>query len=415
MDINNRSFSDQYFSKFSHRKDRYSLRHIEMALAKTGDVHQKIPCIHVAGTNGKGSVCALLTRIFLDHGYKVGTYTSPHILSVRERIQLQAESISESRMSELVEKYETYFSDLSYFEVLTLVAFLFFYEEKVHFAVIETGLGGRLDATNVITPLVSIITSVSVDHKQHLGETVSEIAFEKAGIIKKGIPVVCAATQEDIVTIFRKRAQECEASSYFLGKDFHYEMTSFKYPQRNHLSYQGRLKKLFCQNLNLWNNFQPQNFSLVLAALEVLQTGFKFEDKLIQKSVKNFSWSARFEIIQKKPLIIYDVAHNPGGILELVSSLKKFFSWDKLYFLLSISKDKEWKNMLQICEGVTSNIGVSAYQDKRSWSLEEISQDYLKFNDLNEGFNFFCKQLKSHDILCITGSFHTIAEVRRIG
>ncbi|MBI2027680.1 MAG: bifunctional folylpolyglutamate synthase/dihydrofolate synthase [Deltaproteobacteria bacterium] len=407
------SWADQYFSSFSHRKDPYSLRDIQRVLQLVDNVHQKIPCIHVAGTNGKGSVCALLTNIFGHHGHKVGTYTSPHILTVRERIRLQGEPISEEKIKKLVERYESYFKGLSYFEVLTLCGFLFFYEEKVDIAIIETGLGGRLDATNVITPLVSVITSISMDHKQHLGDTLENIAFEKAGIIKKQVPVVTSVTQENIVKILEEKSKAENSAFYRLCEDFSYEMSFHRYPKKNDLFYNGITRNFEFQDLSLWNTYQPQNFSCVLAVLEVLWDHYQFEEKLIQKSIKDFFWPARFQMMQENPLIIFDVAHNPGGILELVDSLKKFFSWGKLYFLLGISADKDWGSMLKMCEGLSSHIGVACYEDTRSWSVESLPSHYSRFVNLKEGFDFFCKNLKHHDILCVTGSFHTISEVQR--
>ena len=213
---------DQYFLKFSPYKENYSLLQMQNVLEKLGNFHKALPVVHVAGTNGKGSVCAMLTAVLKEAGYRVGTYTSPHLLTMRERISLNGVPISEKALSNIVEKYNSYFEGLSYFEVITLCALIYFKQENISLIVLETGMGGRLDATNVCHPLVSVITNVGRDHMHHLGHSLPAILKEKTGICKKNTPLVTGVGEEQLKKNLEQSICELNVPTYYFLDYFTY-------------------------------------------------------------------------------------------------------------------------------------------------------------------------------------------------
>ncbi|MBI2608068.1 MAG: bifunctional folylpolyglutamate synthase/dihydrofolate synthase [Deltaproteobacteria bacterium] len=404
---------DQYFLQYPPQKQDYSLKAIENRLDELGGFHKDLKVIHVAGTNGKGSVCAYLTSILNKAHYSVGTYTSPHLLNIKERIQIDRQMLSDDEWWSAVEKYQSYFQGLSYFEVLTFLSFILFKQRNVDFVVLETGMGGRLDATNVCHPLLSVITNVDYDHMGHLGNTLEKIAFEKMGIIKKDAPVVSGLTQEPLQNRLREKAYSLNSPSYLLHKDFQYEFSALKYPHKNQFVFYGEEKKTF-EDLNIWNFFLFENLSLVLKCVEVLrEEGILISEEALEEGVRDFKWPARMEIIQKKPLILFDVAHNPHAFHCLKKSLLSFFDWDHIYFLLGIVRDKEWSQMIDIIQTLNPIMGVASFESQRSWDVHDIKNVEFKFSSMKEGFDFFKDKLTESDLLCVTGSLYSVSEVKK--
>ncbi len=310
------------------KKDLYNI--IEFT-NRLGNPQEKYPTIHIAGTNGKGSTSHMLASVLQEAGYKVGLTTSPHLKDFRERIRVDGNMCNEDFVIDFVEqnarKIESL--DASFFEVSIAMAFDYFAKEKVDIAVIETGLGGRLDSTNIITPILSVITNIGLDHTYILGNTIEEIAFEKAGIIKPDIPVVIGESIPESRKVFEKKALEMNAEIVFA------EEKEFK-------EYDSDLKGIY----------QIKNRRTVLAAIEILQTsGFKIDEKSIKKGlkkvVKNTGLRGRWEILQTNPLIATDTAHNVHGLNEVMRQIKET-DYNQLHLVLGFVEDKDIKSILEI-------------------------------------------------------------------
>ena len=284
-----------------------NLENISILLNKIGNPQNNLKCIHVAGTNGKGSVSYMLSKLLKEENYRVGLFTSPHLLTFRERIQLNNEYIDKESVIQFVKKYKSLsqFVNFSFFEFTTAMAFWFFNKKNIDIAIIECGLGGRLDSTNVIHPILSIITSISLDHANILGNNIISIANEKAGIIKKNIPVLISSqNKNDVINVFSERAKKLSSSIFYTKKIVN------KY-----------------SNINL-PNYQLFNIELVKSAKTILsQLGIKFSknksDKIIEGYYKKNFFIGRWTIIQKKPLIICDIAHNIQGLKSVFHQLRK--------------------------------------------------------------------------------------------
>ena len=307
----------------------------------------KFKTIHIAGTNGKGSVSHFLSSILQEAGYKTGLYTSPHLLDFRERIKINGEMVSEEFVIQFTEKIKPVIEEIepSFFEVTVGMAFEYFAEQKVDIAVIETGLGGRLDSTNIIHPILSIITNISYDHQNLLGNTLQEIAAEKAGIIKKNTPIIIGKTKPEIKHIFDNKAKEKNADIYFA--DEYFITVDSKYND-------GLLDIEYTdlQNNNLVHlksplagKYQEENIITVLKATDILnRNGVGLSDSIIQKGIENVlantDFMGRWQILQNSPLLVSDIAHNEAG-LKVVFEQAKSLNYKKLLIVFGMVKDKD--------------------------------------------------------------------------
>lgn len=328
---------------------RLGLENIQAVLEDFGNPHLGYPVIHVAGTNGKGSVCAMLERIFRLHGFRTGLYTSPHLVDVRERIQVDGSLISEKELKELLDKIEKsekrlkssglVGGALTYFEILTIAAFLYFSRKKVALAVLEVGMGGRFDATNVVRPEVSVITTISYDHQQYLGSTLEKIAFEKAGIIKKNVPCVCGVRSGEALRVIRKRCREEDAPLVLVfgrnrqfsvekdgpGEIFLYRTDSDSYKFRPSLP--GR--------------HQGENAAVAITVSETMRDGgWKLRKKKIIQGIESTSWPGRLEIVSSLPTVVLDGCHNEAGAMMVNRFWKKTFKRPAI-LVFGVMKDKE--------------------------------------------------------------------------
>ncbi|MFN4227255.1 MAG: bifunctional folylpolyglutamate synthase/dihydrofolate synthase [Candidatus Ratteibacteria bacterium] len=330
-------------------------------LEKLSNPHKKFPSILVAGTNGKGSVCKSLSKILQLSGYKVGLYTSPHLIDVRERIRINEKEIDQEefvkkieQLQKIIEK-QPYHLYPTYFEALTIIAFSYFYDNKIDILVCEVGMGGRFDATNVLPSFLNIITKIGLDHTEFLGKTYKEIASEKAGIIKEKTVVITAKQKEDAYEIIKKKAkrQKCKLLTY--GIDFKGKKVLFL-PEKMVFNFYG--KETF-KNLetDLIGMHQIENLSIAIqAAITLKEKGYRIKEENIREGLKNINWPARFQILQKDPYIIFDGAHNPDGVKNLMKNLKKIFPNKKFSFLVGILKDKDYEKMVRIFEKYTDRI-----------------------------------------------------------
>lgn len=382
--------------------------------------------IHIAGTNGKGSTSHMLASVLQSVGYKVGLYTSPHLKDFRERIKINGKNIAEQYVVDFVEKYKTDFEKIepSFFEMTVGLAFQYFKEQKVDFAVIEVGLGGRLDSTNIITPLLSVITNISFDHTALLGNTLEKIAFEKAGIIKPGIPVVIGETQEGIKNVFIEKAKTNNSEIQFADKIFEIKNVEYFYNKKQLLSFDveqnGKLKfqKINCELLGL---YQQKNLKTVLCTVDVLnKQGFVINEKAMREGIENVisqtGLLGRWQILSQNPLVIADTGHNEAGIKEVLEQIKNT-PHEKLHFVLGVVNDKDVSSILNM---LPKNATYYFCQAKipRALPVEELKQKANEFKlighfhtSVSEALTQAKLSAGKDDLVFVGGSTFTVAEV----
>ncbi len=326
-------------------KAEFNLDRMFALMDQLGNPQARYPIIHVAGTKGKGSVSALCASALQAAGYRVGLYTSPHLLDYVERIQVDGEPISHEQMAELVEEIKPAVaktSKLTTFEITTALGFLAFAKQNVNAAVIEVGLGGRLDATNIVTPAVSVITSLSYDHMAVLGDTLAKIAGEKAGIIKPGIPVVSSPQKEEALEVLERIANENDSRFLLMGRDVKFE--------RLNSSLDGQSLRLtdlgpstLDLQLPLLGEYQVQNAATACTALKT--SGIEIPDSAIQRGFSQVKWHARFEVVRREPPVIFDSAHNQDSFAKLRQALDEYFPGRQVYLIFGASEDKNIPGM----------------------------------------------------------------------
>jgi len=361
---------------------------------------QKFKSVHIAGTNGKGSTAHMMASVLQEAGYKVGLYTSPHLKDFRERIKINGQMIAEQEIVDFVYKYKNKFEsvNLSFFEWTVGLAFNYFATQQVDIAVIETGLGGRLDSTNVIAPELSLITNIGIDHTQFLGNTLVEIATEKAGIIKKNIPIIIGETQDEVKNLFIERAKKLNAPIYFADKEV---LTQYKTDLKG--SYQLKNTKNCVQAIHIlqqkkWN-ISEQNLKVGLLNV-----------------VKNTNLLGRWQILATNPLTICDVGHNEAGIKEIVKQLNKT-SYKKLHFVFGAVNDKSIDKILQLLPK-NAYYYFCAAKIPRALAVDELYQAAAKYNlkgkeyiAVKEAIKFAKKNASKEDLIFIGGSTFVVAEI----
>ena len=358
---------------------KVGLEHTEKLLNAIGDPHLNLNCIHIAGTNGKGSTCAIINRILIESGLNVGLYTSPHLVNFNERIQVNDQEISDHDIAQFMKENRNHIEKINttFFETTTAMAFDYFHKKSVDIAIIETGLGGRLDSTNVISPLVCGITSISLDHSEILGDTIEEIAMEKAGIIKNNIPIYMFEQNNNIIKIIKKKSVKNKSPLFLIkSKDIQILTTNdlgsiFKYKDR-------KIK------LPLIGSHQIKNCILAIDIAEFVLKGLS--EKKLSKSISKVSWAGRMEKLSKKN-IYYDVAHNYDGIKSLINTVKRIHPKEKIVGLFCIKAEK---NIELICDLLRKNFTkVIICQDKEKYllSVKALSEIFKK-----EKINFLEKK-----------------------
>ena len=342
--------------------------------ARLGNPEKNLKFIHVAGTNGKGSFCSMLDSVLRQAGYKTGLYTSPYIKEFNERMRVCGENISNERLAELPARVKPIADSMTdkptEFELITAIAFLYFFEKKCDVVILEAGMGGRLDSTNVIRePLLSVITGIALDHTAFLGDTTEKIAAEKAGIIKDKSPVLFGGTDIKAKEVIERKAR--------MGASAYYE-ADYSRLNVNNASLSGcnfDYKTRHGVDISLLGLYQPRNASLVLDAIDILNTrGLSVGEEDIRAGLLNAKWPARFEILSKEPLIIFDGAHNPEGITSAVKSIKHYFGEEKVYILSGILSDKDYHFIAgKLCE-VAEKIFTLTPDNPRALSAEEYAK-----------------------------------------
>jgi dihydrofolate synthase/folylpolyglutamate synthase len=403
----------------------FGLERITVLLEQLGNPHEGLKVIHVAGTNGKGSVCKYVSSILQKAGYSVGLYLSPHVERFSERIVVNNQEISKEDFAMLVSQVKPVVDAMkkqdntpTFFEIVTALAFLHFKDCFVDYAVVEVGLGGRFDATNVVHPLVSVITNISLEHTDILGKDVASIAFEKAGIIKEDVPVVSAAVSDARVTIERV-AKERNTLVMWI------DQTMWK-----RKSYQGRYQEFMIRGsfkdysvkTSMLGQHQGENIAVAIAAVEQLQMGGVYlTDSDIQDGIEAATHLGRMEIISEGPLILLDGAHNPAGMSMLVQTLREDFPDHRLVLVLGVLKDKDLQTMVSTIVPISDVIIITKSGNPRAADPQQLKKIIEGF-DINKTVivedSIPCaidhaKQLaKQKDLICVTGSLFTVGEAR---
>lgn len=352
------------------------IRHI---LHELNNPEQQFSSIHIAGTNGKGSTAAACEAMLRSHGYRTGLFTSPHLISFTERIRLDAEEIAEADVIRIADHLRHKIKNVcdeygqpTFFEFVTAMAFFYFAEKNIEWAVVETGMGGRLDATNVLMPEVSVITAVGLDHKEFLGDTIDKIAAEKAGIIKKGVPVVSASQKKEAADLLTKTSESNNSDIYFYGKDFYAcrismdnEGSTFDYKNAN----------LMINDLTipLPGGYQPENASIAIKAVSLaLRSSKSFDSGKARRGVGLIKWPGRLEKISDNPLFIIDAAHNPEAAEALAGFLKNRYKNRKLIFIIGIMADKDIKGVLKPLLHIADKVVFTAPSNERAASAQNL-------------------------------------------
>ncbi|CAG1065407.1 dihydrofolate synthase / folylpolyglutamate synthase [uncultured bacterium] len=394
------------------------LERITALLRALGGPQDSFKSVHVAGTNGKGSVSSMTASVLNEAGYRTGLYTSPHLSKFNERISVSGKNISDKELVEAASEVKaalkrSRISGVTFFEFTTAMAFLHFRKKKVEFAVVETGMGGRLDATNLVTPLVSVITNIALDHTEWLGPTLKDVATEKAGIIKPGVPVVTGESARAPLSIIRAAAKKASSKLLVMEKDFHAEgpPSTFSYS-----GFSGGLEKL---KLKLLGSHQVRNAALALAAIELLRSnGITIRESAIKKGLAKAAWPGRFEILSKRPLVVLDGAHNPSGaaaLKEALSSLKK----KRLILVIGMMSDKDMAGILKELVPICDLVIATRPKGERSAELASIGRAASRYGKPVTGIDSIadaCEKAlylaSQADCVCVSGSLFTVAEAR---
>jgi len=394
------------------------LHRVEKALSLFGHPERRYSAFHIAGTNGKGSTAAMLHRILCAEGYRVALYTSPHVVSFTERIRVGEREISEEEVVELAEEIKSRSAQegvcLTYFEFVTVMALVYFARQKTEAAVVEVGLGGRLDATNLVMPAVSIITTISKDHEAYLGSDLLSIAREKGGIIKPAVPLVCGSLTPEVGGLLREMAALKKSASYFLGRDF-----SFSIKDSGVFDYNGLSWRFTDLALALSGRYQRGNAALVLGALEVTQEKFPVSEAAVREGLKTVFWPGRLEVIWQRPMVILDGAHNGEGVRALVEEMRNLQGLkNKAKLLFAAMEDKDWSLMLGELADVASEVVLTRVSMERSADPSDMAKavpsniPYTIIGDSREAMRFQLEKARPDDVILVTGSLYLLGEVR---
>lgn len=388
------------------------------------DPQNQFKSIHIAGTNGKGSVAAMIESILRANGYKTGLYTSPHIFDFTERIRVNGREISPAEVSQLVEELLPFIQKYSctYFEASTMMAFLYFARMGIDVAVVETGLGGRLDATNILDPMVSVITKIGYDHQDYLGSTLEEIAFEKAGIIKPHVPCVIGEQRDGISDFLEAQAHKMNSPVSLIGRDIHvHAIDSSVY--WNHFDFEFDESSFPGVSIPLVGDFQVSNAGAALAAITWFsrKSGLFFHPQRTRFGLKYCVWEGRFEKINNTPPVIVDVGHNPDAFEALRRTLEDIFPNRKIVLIFGVLRDKAYKDMLRIILPVCRAVVGIVLPSPRALHPENLIQffahesiPYKYFDCENDAFTGAISLREPDDILVAAGSHFTVKMMKSV-
>lgn len=394
-------------------------------MALMGDPHRKFRSVHVAGTNGKGSTSSFIASMLQAAGYRVGLYTSPHLVSFAERIRINNVLITEAKVVELAGRVRDTSRKASlnptFFEVATALAFTYFAEEGVDIAVIEVGMGGRLDSTNVITPLVSVITNIELEHTEFLGTMLTQIAGEKAGVIKQGVPVVTGAMQQEVITVIEQEAAARKAEVYRLSKDF---MPVPIASQRAQVfDYQGIKTSYEKVRINMLGRYQVDNACLALATIECLRNaGIIVDEAAARSGLDQARWEGRLELVARKPDIYLDGAHNPASAQKLAATVREMKpAYRRIVLIIGILQDKDCRGIIAALAPLADQVVVTKPRYSRAMEVQALAAEIRKLHGsvetaetVGEAIAMAGDKVSSDDLVLITGSLYMVGDARAV-
>ena len=420
------SFIDyEVVPRLARNAANYDLRRVDELLARIGNPQLKARSVHIAGTNGKGSVAAMVASALSASDYTTGLYTSPHLNSLNERIRVNSELISDEELIALVERLKpeveavnqkATYGRLTTFEFLTALAFAHFEQEGAEFQVLEVGLGGRLDATNVINPEVCIITSISPDHTDVLGNTLAEIAVEKAGIIKPSSIVVTSPQPDEVAEVIEKTCRCLGAQLITVGSDVTWQGLGFGL-DRQLLRVEGR-RGDYELSIPLLGQHQLDNAATAVAALEVLaDKGFNISKESITNALARVSWPGRLQILSRHPLVVVDGAHNIDSARGLKQSIEQYFDFDRAILVIGASCDKDIAGIVSELFSLFDKVIVTRSRHPRAMALAPLVAEFAKHGveaqvveDVPSALSRALALAGGKDLLCVTGSLFVVAE-----
>ncbi|WP_282941266.1 folylpolyglutamate synthase/dihydrofolate synthase family protein [Paenibacillus sp. RC67] len=412
------------------------LNRMEKLMELLDNPERRLKFIHVAGTNGKGSVCAYLTEILKQSGYDVGTFTSPYIEKYTDRIRLNGENIADEDLLRVVNKIKPLVEEIAaselgqptMFEVSTAVAIEYFaHVSYPDFVVWETGLGGRLDSTNVVSPILSVITNIGHDHMEILGDSIEKVAAEKAGIIKAGMPVVSAVSQPEAIQVLEQTAKEKNSTLYLLNKQFSYEVMSSKENEQM-LAFQSPFRHIPNVGITLNGQHQLQNAAVALMAIEVMRQYYALivEDDVLQKAMRATKWAGRLEMISQSPRILIDGAHNPEGGAVLAQALRETYTYNRLHFVMGMLSTKNHSEYLRHILPLVDTLILTEpdwHKKENAVKLAELARTLLQEIDRKDvevivepDWKTALEQVKARtaqdDLAVVSGTLYLIGDVR---
>lgn len=416
---------EEYFNNFYKGTKNPTLKAMEYFMEKLGHPEKQLKIIHIAGTNGKGSTTEMLANILTKNGYKVGKYISPHLIKYNERISVNGQDITDKEMEDIIEKLKDKIekynklsgTKVTLFELLTTMALYYFKEKKCDFVVLETGLGGLYDCTNIVWPLVSIITSIGYDHMAILGNTLEEIAIQKAGIIKENSNTVIVEQKTAIQNIIeetclnKNNTLNAVKKADIQNKSYEGEFLTFNYKENKNIK------------LNLKGEKQFENASLCLETINILkQKGFKISEKAVREGLQAVVHKARFETINKKPEIIYDGGHNEEAILNFINTVNTYYKEKEKIYIISILKSKDYKTVLKylLKDENSTFIFTNGNDEERYVSSKEL---YETAKRITKNEQLYQKKLKEailyaksqkNKVSFVVGSFYIYGDVKKI-
>lgn len=392
----------------------FKLERVALALRRLGDPHHAFRAVHVAGTNGKGSVAAMLHAVLTQGGYRSGLYVSPHLVSFTERIRIGTELISEAEVVELTAEIQRTATssgiELTFFEFVTVMAFLHFARARIDVGVIEVGLGGRLDATNVIDPDVAIITTIGMDHEQYLGNTIAAVAAEKGGIIKTGRPLVLGQVGSEAAAVLRGLAAERRAPVVEAGVDF-------RVTEHGPLAFEGLGWSLGSLDLGLRGGYQRANAATALAALALLRDVLPISDAAIRSGLAAVRWPGRLDVVAEQPLTILDGAHNPQGVDTLCRELPGLLGDRRLHLLFAVMADKDWRPMVERLAPLCDTVVVTEVLPPRGQPAGPVAQAFARWcearadPDVTHAWAAIRAQAHRDDAIVVAGSLFLVGAV----
>ena len=399
---------------------KLGLDNVEALLKISGNPHENARGVHIAGTNGKGSVAAMLSSITKAGGYRVGTYTSPHLISFEERMLIDGKPIERDTLLRYIERYREIAESLNkkgvyptFFELTTAIAFDYFREMAADIWVVETGMGGRLDATNILRFKTGVITRIGMDHTEHLGKTLENIAWEKAGIIKEGMNIVTAESGETL-RVIEKKAKKVGAQVFSLKRDFDYRIFSSDIG-----GVECIVKGIYDEynlHIPLVGRHQAENAALSVAAAELMKgDGIYLEKSAIISGINNVRWRGRFDIVSRDPIVVLDAAHNPDGARVLRNALIDAGLWGKYTLVLGMLSDKDARSFAEILmKGSVKTIITEPEYRPRAMKMEEllkITSEYGEVEGVRKPRDAVCRAIEYGNPVLVTGSIYLLGDV----